>query len=107
MLNNFNKFFNKLCKPSQFYLFISITSIIIMIIQNMSDSRKYCVGTYECNIDFPNIIIFLSKIAYIFVWTVIFDSLCKNGYANLAWGIILVPFILMFMMIGMFIFTKM
>ena len=107
MLSEYRKQFNNLCKPSQFYLFMSITSIVIMLIQNMTDSRKYCVGTYECNIEFSNIIIFVSKLAYVFLWTIIFNSLCKNGYSNLAWGIILVPFILMFMMIGMFMFSKM
>ena len=107
MLSQYSKMFNKLCKPSQFYLFLSITSIVIMLIQNMSNSHKYCVGSYECDLEFNNIIIFLSKIAYILVWTVIFDSLCKNGYSNLAWGIILVPFIVMFLIIGMFLISKM
>jgi hypothetical protein len=107
MLEQLRKNYNKLCKPSQFYLFISITSIIIMLVQNLSTSNKYCVGSYECDLEFPNIILFVSKLAYVTVWAIIFDSLCKNGYTNLAWGIILVPFILMFMIIGMFIFSKM
>ena len=106
-MEQLRKAFNNLCKPSQFYVFISITSIVIMLIQNLSSSKKYCVGSYECDLDFPNIILFLSKIAYVLVWTIIFDSLCKNGYTNLAWGIILIPFVLMFMIIGMFMFSKM
>lgn len=104
MLADFMKTFKTLCKPSQFYLLVSLTSIIIMLMQNMTDGRKYCVGSYECNLPYSNMFIFLSKIAYIIVWTIIFDSLCKNGYKSLAWGIILVPVVLMFILIGLLFF---
>jgi hypothetical protein len=106
MFSEYSKLFNKLCKPSKFYFVLSITSIVVMLLQNMFNPRKYCVGSFECDLDFPNIIIFLSKLAYILVWTIIFDSLCKNGYTNLSWGIILVPFVMMFMLVGIFLLSK-
>ena len=105
MFSEFMKTFKKLCKPSQFYLFISLTSIVVMLMQNLSDSSKYCVGDFECDLPYHNIFVFLSKIAYIIVWTIIFDSLCKNGYKSLAWAIILVPVMLMFALIGLLFFV--
>lgn len=107
MLSELRKQYNSLCKPSQFYLFVSLLSIIIISIQNLANSRKYCIGRYECNLEFPNIILFIGKLVYVLIWVVIFDSLCKSGYTNLAWGIILIPFVAMFMMIGMYMLMKM
>jgi len=106
MLEDLRKQFNKLCRPSQFYLFVSLLSILIIGLQNLTNPNKYCVGNYQCDIQFPNLLIFISKLIYVFVWAVIFDSLCKNGYTNLAWAIILVPVVLMFLMITVFMVTN-
>ena len=106
MFGNYTKKLNKLCKPSQFYLFLSLFSLVIIFIQNMNEPHKYCVGNYDCNLEYSNIFVFAVKLAFIFMWTIIFDSLCKNGYTNLAWGIVLVPFVMMFLMIAMFMMSK-
>ena len=105
MVSGLLKQYKTLCAPSQFYLLVSLLSIVLMVFQNLGNSKRYCVGRYNCDIDFHNVIIFLAKIAYVFVWTIIFDSLCKNGYKTLAWAIILVPVILMFVLISLFFLT--
>lgn len=101
MFSNLQKQFNTLCTPSQFYLVLSIFAVILMLIQNKDNTNKYCVGNYSCNLPFSNIFLFIVKLLMILFWTIVLDSLCKNGYTNLAWVVVLFPFILMALMIGM------
>jgi hypothetical protein len=101
------KKFQQLCSPSKLYLIISLVSVILILIQNLFETSKYCVGMYSCKINFPNVFIFIMKLIYIIVWTIILDSLCKNNYMEIAWGLVLLPYILMFVIIGYFMLTKM
>lgn len=99
-----DKFFKNLCQPAYIYLTLSLISLAIIIAQNYCNNKKnkYCVGMFECTVKsiFP---IFLVKIVYIIFWTFILDLLCKNGYTKLSWLIILFPFIMFFILIGLFI----
>lgn len=92
--------FDKLCSPSKLYLVISLVSVLIILFQNLYDSTKYCIGNYSCSLHFPNIFMFVFKLVYIVVFTIILDSLCKNNYTNLAWGLVLLPYLLMFVLLG-------
>ena len=106
LVNNLRKNYNLLCTPAQLYVFISLISIIMIFFQNMYDSRKYCVGMLSCELTYNNLILFAFKLAYMVVWAIIFDSLCKNGYTNLSWALVLLPFIAMFILIAIFMFAK-
>lgn len=97
--------YKDLCKPAQFYVVLSLMSIILVLVQNLADSKKYCLGHYSCDLDFSNVFVFLAKLAYMLMWTIILQSLCKNGFKNLAWFIVLIPFVVMFMLLGFFIFA--
>jgi hypothetical protein len=105
MLSDLRKQFNSICTPSQIYVFISIVSLLAILVQNISNTRKYCVGLYECDLTFSNVFIFAFKLAYIAVWTIILNSLCKAGYKNLAWFFVLVPIVLLFVLMGAFMFV--
>lgn len=107
MFQNIQTSFNKLCSPAQFHVILSVISILLIFIQNTRNTRKYCVGMYECNLAYSNAIVFMMKVIYMIVWAIILDSLCKNGYKSLAWWIVLLPFISMFILIGIFMFTNM
>lgn len=97
-------FIRKLCQPAYIYLVLSLVSLVMMIIQNYLNKKKnkYCVGIFECTVK-SIIPIFLVKIVYIIFWTFILDLLCKNGYQKISWFIILFPFIMFFILIGLFI----
>lgn len=95
-LNDQYNLFLKSCNPAKFYLVISLVSIVAILIQNMFESYKYCLGPYTCSLDFSNIFVFLVKIVYVLIFAVILDSLCKNKYKKLAWILVLVPYISMF-----------
>ena len=60
--------------------------------------------TLSCNVE-NNIYIFVMNAIYILIWTIILDSLCKNGYKELSWLLVLFPFILFFILLLMFLFN--
>lgn len=101
------EFFNQSCTPAKVYLVLSLISILSILIQNLFESHRYCLGMFSCQLDYSNIFIFLLKIVYMVVWAIIINSLCKTNYSNLAWAIVLFPIILMFVMLGLFMVNKM
>ena len=98
---------DKLCSPSKLYLGLSLISIVFILTQNLYESTKYCIGMYSCSLDYSNIFVFIAKLIYVGVWTIVLDSLCKNDYKDIAWGLVLFPYVLMFVMIGYFVFSNM
>lgn len=90
----------KLCTPAYVYLVISVISIVAMMFQNAGNSNKYCVGQFSC--DVPSTAgIFVAKGIYIAFWTFILNALCQAGYKQFSWFMVLLPFILFFIIIGM------
>jgi ABC-type polysaccharide transport system permease subunit len=106
MLTNLRKNYNLLCTPSQVYVLISAIAIVTMLLQNLNEPRKYCIGRYSCKLNFNNLLLFVMKVLYVIFWAIILDSLCKNGYKDLAWAIVLLPFFLLFLLIVLFIFSQ-
>ena len=94
-----------LCTPSYVYFVISIVALIIMIIQNFGNINKYCVGSYTCDVS-STFLIFLIKTLYILFWTWILNLICRAGATNFAWFLVLLPFILFFVLVGLFIVNK-
>lgn len=74
----------KICTPVYVYLFISIVSFLMMIGMNMSGS---------------SILVFVLKVL---IWSFILNLICKSGYVNVSWFLVLLPFILMFIFIVFF-----
>ena len=101
MFADLRKRYNLLCSPAQLYVFMSLLSIVVMFLQNMTETRKYTIGMFTRTLSFSNLFMFLAKMVYVVVWAIILDSLCKNGYKDLAWTIVLLPFVLMFVLIGL------
>jgi len=94
----------KLCTPAYLYLVISVVSIVIIMLQNGSNSNTYCMGIYSCQV--PNVyLIFIIKFLYVIFWTWILNLLCKAGYPGISWVLLLFPFILMFIFIIAFMMT--
>jgi hypothetical protein len=101
-IDKFSKDFRNLCTPAFIYLFISVIIFIVIAVQNFGNTTKYCVGTYECNI--PNTyLMFIFKAIYILFWTFILNSLCKAGYKEVSWFLVLLPIILLFIILGLIV----
>jgi hypothetical protein len=91
---------SQLCTPAYVYFIISVLAITISAVQNLGNNRTYNLGMYSCNV--PNcIVIFIVKIIYILFWTWILNLICRDGHSGIAWFLVLLPFILLFVIMGM------
>ena len=90
-----------LCTPATIYLVLSAIGIILIAFQNYGMSpNMYCVGNVQCPVQ-TTAPIFIMKILYVAFWTFILNALCSYGYNQLAWFLLLLPFILFFIMVLM------
>lgn len=99
------KFIKKLCTPAYVYLVISVIAIVVLMFQNSGNVDVYCIGNYECPV--PNTaLIFLIKFLYVAFWTFVLDSICKSGYKQFSWFLVLFPFILFFVLLGLLLVAQ-
>ena len=99
-MNNFEKQIKSLCTPAQIYFFLSMFSILAIMSQNAMQSNIYRIGDYSVPTPFSNIVTFLMKIISIVIWTYILKYLCDHGFMGVAWFLVLLPIVFMFVMIG-------
>ena len=92
----------KLCSPAYVYLVISVIAIVALMLQNAGNGNKYQCGDFECQV--PSVgAVFLAKGLYVAFWTFILDALCKAGYKQVSWFLVLLPFVMFFVLIGLMI----
>ncbi len=92
---------NILCKPAKVYFYLSLFSILALFIQNCNNQNMYCLGFYKTYTKQSNILYFVMKAMYALFWTWVLNKLCKKGYTNVSWFLVLLPFIGMFILAGM------
>ena len=90
----------KLCTPAHLYFVLSALSLILMGVQNLGNTNKYCVGSYVCTVT-NTLGVFIVKMLYVVFWTWILNTLCKAGYKKLSWFVFLLPLIAMFVLIAL------
>jgi len=91
---------SQICTPAYVYFIISVLAIVISAIQNMGNNKRYTLGTFSCNV--PSCLaVFIVKIIYILFWTWILNLICKDGHKGIAWFLVLLPFILLFVILGL------
>jgi len=89
-----------LCTPAHVYFIISIVALLVMGFQNMGNIKTYCLGSYSCDVTSVTLV-FLVKFAYVLLWTWILNLICRAGAPGVAWFLVLLPFILLFILIGL------
>jgi hypothetical protein len=90
----------ELCTPAALYFIISIIGLVIVLLQNLSNSNSYNVGNFSCRV--PNtFLVFIVKFIYIVFWTYVLNLICKDGHVGISWLLVLLPFILLFVMMGL------
>ncbi len=99
------KYIKKLCSPAYVYLVISVIAIVIMMFQNSGNTNIYCLGNYECPVP-STALIFLMKFLYVAFWTFVLDSICKAGHKQFSWFLVILPFILFFVLLGVMMATQ-
>ena len=96
----FPKTLKELCTPAMVYFVISIIGLTVILLQNLGNNNSYNVGSFSCRV--PNTtIVFIVKLIYIIFWTYVLNLICKDGHTTLSWLLILLPWILLFVIIGM------
>jgi hypothetical protein len=99
-MGSFPKTLKDLCTPAAIYFIISIIALLIGILQNLGNSNRYCIGNFSCRVP-STILIFIIKFIYIVFWTYILNLICKDGHVGISWLLVLLPWILLFVIIGL------
>lgn len=96
----FPKNFKELCSPAAVYFVISILGLVMILFQNLGNSNSYHVGNFSCRVP-STMLIFIIKLIYILFWTWVLNLICKDGHTGVSWLLVLLPWILLFVLIGM------
>ena len=89
-----------LCTPAYVYLVISSIALVVMFMQNIGNTKIYCLGSYSCDVSNTNMI-FVIKLIYILFWTWLLNIICRGGATSFAWLLVLLPLVLLFLVIAM------
>ena len=76
------KMFRQLCTPAKIYFGIAVIASIIGLFRGVP------FGTI------------LMRLVFAFVWTYLLGWLCKKGFSYLSWFLVLLPFVLLFAIVG-------
>ena len=97
---SFPKSFKELCTPAVIYFVISIVSLVVVLLQNLGNSNSYNMGSFSCRV--PNTaMVFVVQLIYVLFWTYVLNLICKDGHTELSWLLVLLPWILLFVIIGL------
>jgi hypothetical protein len=96
-------FYDKLCKPAQFYLLISLVSYTLILIQNLTSPNQFCLGSYSCESENKPLIM-IGQLLYIAFWTWLLNIICKIN-TTISWAIVLLPFVLFFIILLALLFN--
>lgn len=101
----FPKRLKDLCPPAMFYFIVSIISLIIVLLQNLGNQSSYNIGSFSCRVP-STLLVFVVKLIYILFWTWILNLICKDGYSGISWLLVLLPFVLLFVIIGLIMINQ-
>lgn len=96
----FPKSLAQLCTPAYIYFILSVLMIVITAVQNMGNKGRYTLGMFSCMV--PScLLVFALKVVYILFWTWVLNLMCKDGHSEIAWLLLLLPFVLLFVAVGL------
>jgi hypothetical protein len=96
----FPKTLKQLCTPAALYFVISIIGLVIAVFQNLGNTNSYNIGNFSCRV--PNtFLVFIIQFVYIVFWTYVLNLICKDGHDGLSWILVLLPWILLFVIMGL------
>ena len=101
----FPKNINEMCTPARVYFVISMIGIVMTIIQNFGNHGVYAMGSYSCSVPSTFLVIFI-QIIYVLFWSWVLNLICKDGQPGIAWFLVLLPFVLLFVLIGLMMMVQ-
>lgn len=93
------------CTPAFLYFVISMFALLILVFQNLGNSNSYHVGNFSCRVP-STIMVFIFKFIYILFWTYVLNLICKDGHVGLSWLMVMLPWLLLFVIIGLLMLNK-
>jgi len=84
---------------------VSAIALVVMLYQNIGNVDKYCLGSYSCTVS-STALIFIIKAIYILFWTWVLNLICRAGAPGVAWFVLLLPMILMFVLLAMMMISN-
>lgn len=99
------KAFDTLCKPAKFYFVLSILLYVIHLLQNVGNMSQFSMGTYSCPHAYTGVIL-LCELLYIVGFTWLLNLLCSVS-KTLSWVIVLMPFLVQCLALGLILFYGM
>lgn len=95
----FPKSLKDLCTPALLYFAISMFALLVVLFQNLGYSNSYHVGSFSCRVP-STAAVFIVKLIYVLFWTYVLNLICKDGHVGLSWLLVLLPWLLLFVMMG-------
>ena len=96
-----------LCAPALLYLVLSLFGFLTILFQNCQEASSYMIGDMKVDIECHNAWFFVGKAIYIMAFTWLLNVLCNKGYTNISWFLVLLPFIGMFLILGLIMLSIM
>jgi len=97
--------FDKLCTPAQIYLIVSFILMVLSYFGLNAISQQ--ISLNQSNNSFLQSLNFtyqkdartsyVVQVVLIVLWTWVLSYLCKKGFSNLSWFLVLLPWVLMFL----------
>ena len=97
--------FDNICTPAQIYLIVSFILIVLSYFGLSAISQQITLN--QANNSFLQSLNFtyqkdtrtsyVVQAVFIVLWTWVLSYLCKKGFSNLSWFLVLLPWILMFL----------
>lgn len=89
--------FQELCPPAALYFVVSIATLLIVVMQNVGNTRRLSIGSFSYRVPHAALILFIKFIGILF-WTYILQLICKDKHTNLSWFLVLLPWVLTVLM---------
>jgi hypothetical protein len=91
----------ELCTPAFIYFVLSVIGILVTLVSNIGGrSNMYTLGNFSSPVPHTGLI-FIVKVIYVLFWTWILNLMCKDGHREIAWFLVLLPFVLFFILVLM------
>lgn len=71
-----NTAFETLCTPAKIYFALAVIASLIALFNKI------------------HVLAVFAKLVFAFIWVVILNWLCKKGYKSVSWGLVLLPYIM-------------
>jgi hypothetical protein len=94
-----------LCDPARTYLEFAIITFAVLYYQNYNNIDIYCLGSYQCE-TLNTQVLFIIKLLFIAFWTWVLNIICSSGSTTIAWILAIIPFLMIFLVIPMFMFIQ-